>query len=246
MRGWKARIGLIVPSSNCNVEPSFNMIVPEGVSVHSARIPTPPADAEMDWEPMLREMTSDENISRAARMLGDIPTDVLSLVCTSASFVGGVGDDAHIIRVMEETTGIPSTTTTTSVLKALKALNLRKIAFGAPYPEHITATEAKYLQDMGFEVTTYKGLGIGVHDQISRKTPNVAYNLVMELYRKTPEADGFFISCTSFRLEEYLDMLEANIKKPVVTSIQASIWDALRMSGVLEPISGYGLLLKEH
>ena len=41
MRGWKARIGLIVPSSNCNVEPSFYMVVPEGVSVHSARIPTP-------------------------------------------------------------------------------------------------------------------------------------------------------------------------------------------------------------
>jgi maleate isomerase len=88
-------------------------------------------------------------------------------------------------------------------------------------------------------------LGISIHDQISRKTPDVAYNLVMELYRKSPEADGFFISCTSFRLEEYIDMLEANIKKPVITSIQASAWDALRMSGVMESIKGYGRLLRE-
>lgn len=245
MLGWKARIGIIVPSSNCNVEPSFNKIVPQGVSVHSARIPLPPAGAEMNWVEALRTMTGDENLKVAAGMLGTIPTNVISMVCTSGGFVGGAGYDEHLIEVMQNASGVPSTCTIVSVLKALKALKIKKLAFGTPYPEHVTAIESKYLEEMGFELTACKGLGIGIHDQISRKTPDVAYNLVMELYRKAPESDGIFVSCTSFRLEEYIDMLEANIKKPVITAIQASIWDALRISGVRESIQGYGRLLRE-
>jgi maleate isomerase len=38
MYGWRARIGLLIPSVNATVEPEFNRFLPEGVSVHVARM----------------------------------------------------------------------------------------------------------------------------------------------------------------------------------------------------------------
>jgi maleate isomerase len=38
MYGWRARIGLLIPSPNTTMEPEFNQVVPEGVSVHAERM----------------------------------------------------------------------------------------------------------------------------------------------------------------------------------------------------------------
>ena len=39
MYGWRLRVGLIVPSSNTTMEPEFYRICPEGVNIHTARVP---------------------------------------------------------------------------------------------------------------------------------------------------------------------------------------------------------------
>ena len=44
-------------------------------------------------------------------------------------------------------------------------------------------------------------------------------------------ADGIFISCTSMRAATVLNDIEQEICKPVVTAIQASLWDLLRLVG---------------
>lgn len=39
MYGWRARIGLIVPSSNTTMEAEFWSYTAEGVSIHTSRLP---------------------------------------------------------------------------------------------------------------------------------------------------------------------------------------------------------------
>jgi maleate isomerase len=41
-----------------------------------------------------------------------------------------------------------------------------------------------------------------------------------------------FVSCTNYRTFEVIERLEADLGKPVVTSNQATLWDALRTLGV--------------
>ena len=38
--GWRARIGLILPSLNVTMEPELARLLPAGVSVHTARVMT--------------------------------------------------------------------------------------------------------------------------------------------------------------------------------------------------------------
>ena len=57
------------------------------------------------------------------------------------------------------------------------------------------------------------------------------------------DVDGVFVSCTSMRVADVADEIEAAIGKPVVASNQAMAWHCLRLGGVTEPIEGFGMLL---
>ena len=59
-----------------------------------------------------------------------------------------------------------------------------------------------------------------------------------------PNADTIFISCTGIRTVGAIAALEADLGRPVVTAIQATFWDALRLAGVNESISGFGSLFQ--
>jgi maleate cis-trans isomerase len=53
-------------------------------------------------------------------------------------------------------------------------------------------------------------------------------------------------ACLNFRSHSIIDVLEARIGRPVVTSTQAVLWHLLRLAGVDTPIHGFGRLLEEH
>jgi maleate isomerase len=44
---------------------------------------------------------------------------------------------------------------------------------------------------------------------------------------------------------EVLEQLEHDLRKPVISSVQASLWQALRLAGVRQPIRGFGRVLRE-
>jgi maleate isomerase len=57
-------------------------------------------------------------------------------------------------------------------------------------------------------------------------------------------ADGVLIGGTGFRCVGILETLEQDLKRPVISANQASLWHCLRLSGVHEPVAGYGRLLR--
>ena len=79
------------------------------------------------------------------------------------------------------------------------------------------------------------------HD-IAAITPEEVYRHAREL--DSSDADAIFLSCTNLRTIAVLEELERDLGKPVVSAIQASFWDALRLSGVGDLVEGYGSLLR--
>jgi maleate isomerase len=60
---------------------------------------------------------------------------------------------------------------------------------------------------------------------------------------RNAEADGVLIAGNCFRCVAIIETLEQDLKRPVITANQASLWHCLRLSGVRTPVSGYGGLL---
>jgi len=232
MLGWRLRLGLIVPSSNTTMEPELYQHLPQGVTLHTARMSITNTTAE-ELLKMIREF---EGCSALLKTAG---VNVVLYGCTTGSFVKDKSHDREIEARIEEIAGVPAITTGRAVVEALKAKGLKKIAVVTPYLEELDEMEREYLTHHGFVVKIIKGLRIIKNLDIGKCEPTVAYQLGREVARMEPDMDGLFISCTNFRTFEIIEPLSLDIGKPVITSNQASLWMALKMGGI--PSSLWGL-----
>jgi maleate isomerase len=57
-------------------------------------------------------------------------------------------------------------------------------------------------------------------------------------------ADGVLLVGTGLRSVGILEGLEQDLRRPVISANQASLWHCLRLAGVSAPVSGYGSLLR--
>ena len=239
MYGQRGRIGLIVPSSNTVCEPEMATLCPKGVVTYSTRI---------IFEPTIRGLkTMKGHVERASLELSSEGIcDIIAFCCTVGSMVGGPNYDQEIIRLIEETAGVPAITTTTAVKASLNALEVNRIAMATPYTLEINKLEKGLLEGMGYEVTNI----IGYHEHVSpdefrnemigRLYPEAAFNLGLKVTGTRNEA--IFISCTNFRAIEIIQQLEDKTGKPVISSNQATMWHALQVLGIKDSIKGCGRL----
>ena len=238
MYGWRARIGLLIPSLHTVAELEFHRLAPEGVSVHTERM-MHIWEKEEGLEKAVTMMN--EDMSRAAASVATANPDIIVYSCTGGSLYKGIGYDEKLSQEITEKTGIPAITTSTAVLTALRRLKIKKIVVATPYVEALNKIEKSFLEGNGFEILEIKGLEILPAVAIGDRYPEEAYRLAKSI--DTPEAEGIFISCADFRTIEIIDKLESDVKKPVISSNQATAWLALRKLGISESIEGYGKLL---
>jgi len=240
--GWRARIGLIVPSVSITCETEFHRLVPNGVTVHSARMYL----KETTPESLARML---EDVERAAKMLADVAPHVIAFACTSGSFFEGIKGNERLIKLIESASGVPAATTSSAMAEALRALGIKKVALATPYLDEINARERSFLEENGFDVVNVKGLQLAAparRDQptdIEMQSPSSVYELAESA--NTDEADGIFISCAGLRALEVAENLERDLGKPVATSNMSLIWYVLRRRlHITDPIEGYGRLLQ--
>ncbi|MBI5114583.1 maleate cis-trans isomerase family protein [Rhodoplanes serenus] len=236
--GWRAKIGLITPSSNNINEPEFYRLAPRGVTIHTARVLL---TGEMDEDSFFR-MARD--LGRAAGELATAEVDIVAFGCTAGSVVCPL--DA-LTRSMAEQTGTPAIVTAGAVVSALRALGAKRVAMGTPYVDFVNRREVEFLGEYGIAVTRYLGLEMG-HNQADRRnighvSPQAIYRMACEI--DSPDADAIFISCANLATLDVIEDIEQALGKPVVSSNTACFWTCLRVLGVNSPIAGYGRLLRD-
>ena len=221
MLGWIARFGVMIPSLNTTTESEFYRCLPEGVTAHFTRMEFKETTREY-YEKMLND------IPAGARMLTHARVDAILFACTSGSFYGGAGYDQKIISKIREHCDTPTSTTSTAVLEAFKAMNAEKVAVATPYEDWVNEIEKAFFEANGVHVLNIGGLGlrVGVGDVV----PETLYRFAKAQDRK--DADVLFLSCMGLRTLEVLPRLERDLSKPVLSSNQASLWMLFRLCGI--------------
>jgi maleate isomerase len=237
MEGWRARIGVVLPSVNTVVESWFNTAVPPGVAVYVSRMYLP--------DGLTRESVKEMDRLRgmnAVKEVANCGVDVVAYCCTASSIVGGPEYDSDLIAAIERVSGTRATTAAASVVQGLNSLGAHKIVIGSPYAEDIEAAERDYFVRAGFEVLASRGLGITNSRELA--APNAAdiYGFARSIW--VTSADALVLTCANFKSHYVVEALEADLGCPVVTSTQATLWRALRLAGVAESLSGLGQLLR--
>ncbi len=243
MFGWRARIGVLLPPGNPTVEPELCGMAPTGVSVHFARMEAPPSLGPAGGAAGMEERTRAyrEGLEGPARALGEVRPAVVVLAHTASSYALGFGNDQPLADRIASLSGAPALLAAHAVRAALQHLGIKRLALGTPYPEAISAQGKAYWGGAGFEIAGYHRL-TDVKD-IYAESEERAYLLARQADAR--DAEAVLLSGTGLPTVAVLEMLERDLGKPVISSNQACLWQALRMAGVRGAISGFGRLLRE-
>jgi maleate isomerase len=231
MYGYTTRIGAMIPSLNTAVEPEFNAMVPDDISVHVTRLP-------LNLDNVIENLKNmSQGAEVAAQLLADAGVNIIAYACTTGSLINGVGWDRELAQRIEKSTGIPATTTSTAVINAFTALDVHKVVIASPYIDAVNQIEMQFIEQHGIQVLQIKSL----LDDLRTATPADTYKLVHEV--DLPDADAVFITCAGLKSVTIIEQLEQELQKPVFSSNTATVWEILNLLGVTQRKSGFGSLM---
>ena len=234
-------VGIIWPGTPLQGDiDEANRYVADGVDVLVVEpdgAPDPNADITLEKALLL---PGDRSIERAARdKLPEVAA--IAYACTSASYVRGVGGDKDISYRISSATALPATTTSSAAVSALHHLGVKRVAVLSPHVDLLNQRLAKFLEGNGIEVVRMEGLGMEAG--IELLPPEEIRRIVTEDVDGR-DADGIFVSCTSMRTAGILDQIERTTGKPLVSAIQATMWEVQKLGGVFRPVAGLGRLFR--
>lgn len=238
MKGWRARLGFLIPPGNPTIECEMPEMAPPGVSVHFSRMVAPGEGGSLDGQEE-RNRSQIDHIDESADLLVKVKPNIMVLAHTASSYTLGRQAEVELVQRLETKYRTAVATAFGSVVAALNALGAKRIALGAPYSEEITLKGKALLEEHGFAVVSHGRLENVTN--IFDETPERAYRLGRAVDK--PGVDAVFLSGLGMPTISILETLERDLGKPVISAASAMMWQALRLAGVREPVPGYGRLL---
>lgn len=160
--------------------------------------------------------------------------------CTSGSFVFGLAGAREQAQGVAAVTGVPTSSTSLAFATACAALGLRRVAIAATYPDDVAALFQEFLAGGGVETVRREALGIITGVEVG----GVGRDVAIAHARRSdhPDAEAILMPDTALHTVAWLEDLEAAVGKTVLTANQVTMWEALRLAGVLRPQHGFGTL----
>lgn len=234
----RAALGVIVLATDHTLEHEWRLMLTglPGVGYYQSRLwnsasITPETLAEME-----RDLAYATKLIRPGERI-----DAMAYACTSGAMV--IGDDVVAARIHEERPGIPTTAPLAAAVAGLHALGTKRVALLTPYVDRINRMMRSYMEERGLSVPVMGSFNHENDNEVARIDAASLRGAVLELGRH-PAVDAVFVSCTSLRMVEQIEALEAELGKPVTSSNHALAWHTLRLAGYKEPIKGFGVLLR--
>lgn len=250
--GHRAKIGVILPSTNTSVEYDCQRVIPRGVSWHFSRFMIEHADLSDDknfikFLEMLRE-----TIGSSIESLMTCKPDHVMMGMSAETFWGGIkGNDGFVDRIQEavgEDVGL--TTGANAVISSLEALGVagntnKKISIITPYQPVGDKNVRLFFEDAGYEIKNLVGLRCeNAHDAIALVPEKQVLDLVREV--DGDDVDAIVQVGTNLSTLGVFPAMEKALAKPVLPINVATVWHALRSCGIKDQFDNMGRLLEEH
>jgi arylmalonate decarboxylase len=166
----------------------------------------------------------------------------LSLMGTSISFYRGPAFTESLRDAMQEATGLPCTTMSHAIVRALHTLGIRRVAVATSYIDELNDKLVAYLTQAGFTVTAIEGMSITGVEEVGRVSTKALVDLSRKVYGRDISAQGVFISCGGLLTLDAIRQLEDELGLPVTASSPAGFWDVARLAGGDASSPGFGRL----
>jgi len=224
-----AKIGVLVPFTNTNLEPDMMRMCPPGCTMHFQRLGGYDIDEIPGSDQMAGLGASD--IDNDLRMIAGIRPQAILYGCTSATLTHGAAFDYDLAQKIKTKSGATSITAAGALVLAIRAIGVERIGFSSPYLGEINDQAVAFLGQHSIDTVKRADIGraLGNYGQ-GELTPDKVFDLALKA--DDARAQVIVLSCTDMRSVETIKRLEAVLDKPVVTSNQAMIFALCKALGV--------------
>ena len=249
----RARIGVVIPSTNTGVEYDLQKFILDGVTWHPSRfwielrnwadeVESTGDDTDTVFERFLEIMRGE--IPIALRNVLSAEVSHIMLGMSAETFWGGEEGSILFEQGIREHIGdVGLTTGAAAVREALDCFGAKTLSVITPYPPVGDANVRQYFEEIGFEVRHVRGLNRPSATAIAETSIQEVLQAVREV-----DDDGVdaIVQCgTNLSTVDLFPTLEHTLQKPLIPINVATVWHALRACGVHDRITGRGRLLEE-
>lgn len=218
--GEKARIGLIVPGPNTVAETEFWRLAPDGVTVHTARLPFDhhAADPLTDME---------AHLPGAAASLKAAGCDVIVYSCGASSAKETGETPMARIAAIAETQVVDASG---ALAGELERSGVKRIGLITPYPQAIHDEEKAFLERKGFQVAADRRAIVDDAQEKMIGMRRVPPAMLVDAALAMADAvDGFALGCTDMPSLAAAQEIEARTGKPAISMTLAMWREAARI-----------------
>ena len=232
-----ARIGLVVPGDSQVDDEFWRLLAPHAIPLVSRTTGADQAQMATSTTAALhtKALAESSDLEVAADRLRATNPVAAAYVDTSISFIRGPGGDLDIANRIQHLLGVPTIVTSTAVVDACRALNVGRLGVLTVYVDSINEQIPAFFEPQGIDIARLQKLD--ANQEVGNRSQELAhmdFNALVAAGREIDESgiDGIFIPCTAVRTLETVEPLEDAIGKPVITSIQATMWRVARLAGL--------------
>ena len=230
------KIGLIALASDYMIEKDFIRIIKDKkVDFFVNRIEC--------FNPLTKEnlIKMSEKVTEVTKdILPNEKIDCVAYGCTSGTIAAGY--EAIEKKIKNAKPEAIVTTPSTASIKALKKLNIKKIAIFTPYSKKLNDEVIDFFKNENFEIKANSYFNIESDIDIGKVDPNYLYEVLSKMDLKGAEA--LFVSCTALPALSIIDKLEKKLNITVLSSNQTLIWDTLNSIKNKETTKGFGKIFE--
>ena len=246
--GVDAKIGILTPHMDPVPESELMALAPQGVSIHSARVPLGMVGPDGEIIPSVgpdiaRAFSEPPEVDHAVSLLAPLELSAIIYGFTSSSYILGVNDDLQLkARLERRSNGAPVITQSMALVQALNALKSKSICLIHPpwFTEEMDELGVKYFESQEFDVVGHGSANL--RNDYGEITPEQLHRYALS---QVPDnADTLVIGGGGFRAIGAINELEKSLNRPVISANQASMWAALNVAGVNAKDSPYGQLFQ--
>ncbi len=246
------KFGLLIPATNTTMESELWGILCassgfEGVGLHTANVSTPRPNLRTAADVLEYKRQFLEGLTAAVDQILLAEPQYLIMGMSVEHILRGIDEVRTPMAEVERYAGLPMATCHDAVLAALEQLGARRVGLLTPFEKHGNENAAQMYSDLGFEVAATVGFSCANTLHIAHVPDSAKERAIVELLATSENKLDAVVQCgTNMSLSQVSETLEPRLGIPILGINAMLLWYALRENGFSAPVSGAGLLLREH